>query len=270
MTWKPYKVYSTYKVTRRNKMQEKEYKIEDLIRAYEELKSSYKVAKKFSISATAVKRILKSQGVLRTQAEAAKERDNSHLDYERTETHKKRLSELGKQRVGNKNPFFNKTHSLETRNKISEFAKTRVAKRNPNYKNGEYQRRPRDFKQAEFTRLRNFVFNRDDYTCNYCKRTGGHMHAHHKIPYWVKPEAFLDDINLITTCTECHFVYAHQSNWAKFDQTLIDERLLKKYNLDRERLNELAGQSPDAIVRPPDINETGEVVRNELPPHTEE
>lgn len=270
MTWKPYKVYSTYKVTRWNKMQEPEYKIEDLIEAYKELKSSYKVAKRFSISATAVKRILKSQGVLRTQAEAAKERDNSHLNYERTEAHKKNLSEIAKKRTGDRNSFFNKKHTLETRKKISKFAKTRTAERNPNYKTGEYQRRPRDFKQAQFTRLRNFVFNRDDYTCLYCSRTGGHMHAHHKIPYWVKPEAFLDDINLITTCTECHFKFAHQGNWAKFDQTLIDDRLLRKYDLSHERLNELAGQSPDAIVRPPDINKTGEVGRNDLPPRKEE
>lgn len=251
-------------------MLKEDYKIEDLIKAYEELKSSYKVAKRFSISATAVKRILKSQGVLRTQVEAAKDRDNSHLNYERTEQHRKNLSELAKKRTGENNPFFNKKHSLETKKKLSENARTRTAERNPNYKNGDYQRRPRDFKQAEFTRLRNFVFNRDDYTCCYCNRTGGHMHAHHKIPYWVNPEAFLDVNNLITTCTVCHFEFAHQKNWAKFDQSLIDDRLLKKYNLDRERLNELAGQSPDAIVRSPDINETGEISRNDLSPLAEE
>lgn len=213
---------------------------QELIKAYEELESSYKVAKKFNVSATAVKRILKELGVLRTQSSAAKERDNSHLQYERTEDHKKNLSEIAKKRTGEKNPFYGKKHTKESKEKIGSHTKTRVGERNPNYKNGKYQRRPRDFKIAEFTRLRNFVFNRDEYTCKYCELIGGHLHAHHKIPYWVSNEAFLDIDNLVTVCTKCHFEKAHNNDWSKFDVELIDDRLLKRYNLDRERLNDLA------------------------------
>lgn len=215
-------------------------KVEDLINSYNELKSSYKVAKKFNTSATAIKRILKKLGVLRTQSSAAKERDNSHLLYERTKEHKKNLSELAKSRTKEKNPFFGKKHSLKTKEKIGEFSRQRTGERNPNYKDGNYQRRPRDFKIAEFTRLRNFIFNRDNYTCKYCELMGGHLHAHHKIPYWVCKEAFLDTENLITVCTKCHFEKAHKNNWVKFDIELIDDRLIKKYSLDRERLNDLA------------------------------
>lgn len=214
--------------------------LQELINAYNELKSSYKVAKKFNVSATAVKRILKSQGVLRTQSDAAKERDNSHLDYQRTDYHRKNLSEIAKKRTGEKNPFYGKTHTKEAKEKIGKSTKLRVGERNPNYKHGEYQRRPRDYKIAEFTRLRNFVFNRDDHTCHYCKLMGGHLHAHHKIPYWVKNDAFLDVDNLVTVCTECHFQKAHNNDWSKFDVELIDDRLLKRYSLDRERLNDLA------------------------------
>lgn len=239
--------------------------IEILIADYTELKSSYKVAKKHDVSATAVKRILKGAGVLRTQDIAAKERTSvNNFKYVRTEEHKKTMSNLAKAKTGTKNPFYGKKHSVEVKQKLSDSAKTRTGKRNPNYKDGEYQRRPRDHKIAEFTRLRNFVFNRDDYTCKYCEGIGGHLHAHHKIPYWVKPEAFLDVDNLATVCTKCHFDKAHKGNWSKFDASLIDQRLIKRYSLDCERLNDLAENKniSDAIVRPADIHETAEENRN--------
>lgn len=231
-----------------------EIKTEELIQSYIELKSSYKVAKKFNVSATAVKRILKNLGVLRTQSSAAKERQESNFSYKRTEDHKKNLSNVAKKRTGNRNNFFGKKHTEETKKKISEKTKQRVGERNPNYKDGSYKRRPRDFKVAEFTRLRNFVFNRDKYTCKYCGCMGGHLHAHHKIPFWISEKAFLDPDNLVTVCTKCHFEKAHKNNWSKFDETLIDDRLIKRYKLDRERLNDLANlKKLDAIVRPTDI-----------------
>ena len=112
--------------------------------------------------------------------------------------------------------------------------------------------------------MRNFIFNQDEYTCNYCGAIGGHLHAHHKIPFWVCKEAFLDIENLVTVCTQCHFSKAHLGNWNSFDSSLISDNLLKKYSLDRERLNELGG-IPQAIVRPSDINKTEEEDRNVLP-----
>lgn len=242
--------------------------IEILIADYNELKSSYKVAKKHDVSATAVKRILKGAGVLRTQNIAAKERTSlNSANYKMTEGHRKSISEAAKKRTGIKNSFYGKKHSVEVKQKLRESAKSRTGKRNPNYKNGEYQRRPRDYKIAEFTKLRNFVFNRDDYTCKYCEGIGGHLHAHHKIPYWVKPEAFLDVDNLVTVCTNCHFDKAHKGNWSKFDESLIDQRLIKRYSLDCERLNDLAENRniSDAIVRPAAIDETAEENRNTSP-----
>jgi hypothetical protein len=191
---------------------------EILIRDYLILNSSYKVAKKYNTSATAVKRILKESGVLRTQNEAASIRNNTTLKgivgkYTRTKAHKKALS---------------------------EFAKTRTNKRNPSYKNGKYVNRPKRIKSNEATAFRNFVFNRDKHTCLYCKTKGGHLHAHHILPYWVCPKAFYDTDNAITVCSSCHFKKAHLGNWHKFDYTLINAVLLEKYSLDGERLNELA------------------------------
>jgi hypothetical protein len=226
-------------------------KIEILISDYLELDSSYKVAHKHGVSATAVKRLLKKAGVLRTQNVAAeiRYRKNQFNKYERTPLQKENLSNLAKQRTGENNPFFGKKHSQEVKNKLSDNAKKRTKDRNPNYKNGKYVRRPRDYKISEFKPLRSFVFNRDKFTCFYCKKKGGHLHAHHILPYWIKPEAFLDEKNLITVCTTCHFEKAHNSNWHTFDISLITEELVVKYSLDRERLSDLAVlKKTDAIV----------------------
>lgn len=240
--------------------------VELIIEAYKELKSSYKVAKKFNTSATTIKRILKDNGVLRNQKDAAKQRENNGWYYKRTDEHKEKLSSLGKTRTNDKNPFYGKTHNKSTKKKLSNYAKLRTQERNPNYKNGTYQRRPRDFKQAEFTRLRNFIFNRDEYTCKYCGCIGGHLHAHHKIPYWINSDAFLDPSNLITTCTACHFKHAHLGNWSKFDINLIEDYLIERYSLDRERLNELAANT-SRCDSPTSTNniEGGEVDRNAQP-----
>lgn len=216
--------------------------IEILIKDYLELDSSYRVADKHGVSATAVKRLLKKAGVLRTQNDAAKIKYSKKQfnKYNRTKEHKENLSNLAKQRTGENNHFFGKKHSDDVKNKLSDVAKKRIKERNPNYKNGKYIRRPRDYKIAEFKPIRNFVFNRDKFTCFYCKIRGGHLHAHHILPYWVKPEAFLDEKNLITVCTVCHFNNAHMSNWQTFDVNLVSEELILKYSLDRERLSDLA------------------------------
>jgi 5-methylcytosine-specific restriction endonuclease McrA len=219
--------------------------IEELTKDYLELGSAYKVASKHNVSATAVKRLLKQARVLRTQSEAASIRNQTTMagivgKYERTEAHKEAISNHAKTRTGDNNPFYGKTHSEESKAKIGHSSKERTGKRNPNYKDGKYIRRPRDYKIAEFTRIRKDVFNRDSHTCQLCSTKGGHLHAHHKLPYWVKPEAFLDKDNLITVCAKCHFEKAHQSNWAAFDMTLVEDSLILKYSLDRERLNEMA------------------------------
>lgn len=214
----------------------------ELIKEYLNSNSTYSIAKKFNTSATAVKRLLKEAGVLRTQNEAAKKRGipNGFGTYERTEKHLNDLSLCAQSKTGDKNPFFGKKHSESSKKKIGKLTSERIGERNPNYKDGKYIRRPRDFKIGEFTPIRQFVFNRDKYTCNFCKTVGGHLHAHHILPYWVAPEAFLDKNNLITVCSDCHFEKAHKSNWAHFDTSLITEYLLVTYKFDRERLNELA------------------------------
>jgi hypothetical protein len=232
---------------------------------YETLKSSYKVAIKLNISRNRVIRVLKRLGVLRTQSQAAKDRDFKIPVYTRTRDHRLNLSNLAKKRTGEKNPFFGKSHSQESKNKIGNHTKLRVGKRNPNYKEGKYFRRPRDFKYHKLKPLKNLVFNRDKHTCFYCKKIGGHLHAHHIIPYWVVNESFLDVDNMITACSDCHFSKAHLGNWSNFDTNLVTTLLMNRYNLQRERLNELTEFfNSDAKVRPTEINKTVEIDGNDL------
>jgi DNA-binding CsgD family transcriptional regulator len=236
----------------------------EILELYKNKYSSGDISKKLNISKDKGKRLIRKAGIVRTGSEAALLRKSPSV-YIRTEEHKKRLSDLAKERTGNKNPFFGKTHTDEIKKRLIDSAKTRTSIRNPNYKTGEYQRRPRDFKQAEFTRLRNLIFNRDGHTCRISGIKGNHLHAHHLIPFWVCPEAFLDVENLITVSTNEHFKTCHEGNWIKFNVNIIPDSLLNKYNLHRERLNEMAGnKSPEVIVRPTAIYETVEIDRNVL------
>lgn len=214
----------------------------ELLDAYKELNSTYKVAKKFGVTRYSIKQRLKQLGALRSQSEAAKRKDIKHLDYERTEQHRKNLSNLAKKRIGPKNPFYGKKHTEVVKKKLSKCAKERTKERNPNYRHGQYRRRPRDFKIHVFKPLRSYVFNRDKHTCHYCNIKGGHLHAHHILPYWLCEDAFLDANNLITVCTNCHFEKAHLGDWSKFDVELITEKLITTYHIHRERLSELASK----------------------------
>lgn len=197
-------------------------------------------AKTFSLGKNFTRKLLKTMGVLLT------------------------LSQYASQRTGCKNSFFGKKHKEETKKKHSEYMSEKVGKLNPNYKDGKYTRRPRDFKIAQFKPLRSFVFNRDKYTCVITGQVGGHLHAHHLIPYWVCPEAFFDADNIITVSTEAHFNICHKNDWARFNADLVSDKLLQKYSIDRERLNELADlhNKSEAIVRSADITETAESSRN--------
>jgi 5-methylcytosine-specific restriction endonuclease McrA len=183
--------------------------IEILTRDYLELNSAYRVAERHNVSATAVKRRLKEVGVLRTQNEAARIRNSSNphmTDCLRNEKIYAKISD-----------------SMQARSKRLGLI-----------------RRPRDFKRSKIARLRNFVYNRDNYTCTHCGKTKTYLHAHHIIPFWVKPEAFLDVDNLVTLCKICHRDYGHLQNWRLFNSALITDTILIRYSLNRERLNDLA------------------------------
>lgn len=222
-------------------------KIEELdqtliVEQYQNFISSYKIADYHGCSQDTILKVLRLNNVIRNKKEAAKARGSEWRN---------KISENAKKRTSEKNPFFGKTHSKETKEKISKAAKERTGKRNPNYKHGNYKRRKKDFLIVEFAPVRKAAFERDSYTCKFCDKTGGELHAHHKIPYWVCEESYLDLDNLVTCCKNCHLTNAHNGDYARFNISIITDDLIVKYNLDRERLNELAdfnNKKSDAIV----------------------
>lgn len=214
---------------------------EEVVAYYASCLSVVKTAARFSFGKNFTRNFLKDQGVLLT------------------------LSQYAQLRIGEKNHFFGKKHKEEVKKAHSDYMSKKLGKLNPNYRHGENIRRPRDFKTAEFRPIRNFVFNRDKYTCQLTNKVGGHLHAHHLLPFWVCPEAFFDIENIITVSTEAHKDICHLGDWAKFNAELVSDKLLHKYSINRERLNELAGlhNNPDAIVRPSAIHKTEEINRND-------
>lgn len=80
--------------------------------------------------------------------------------------------------------------------------KVRYRENHPNWKinRGEVKGRTR----PEMTEWRNFVFNRDKFICQHCKKTGGKLQAHHKAPYSLFPKLRWEKENGITLCETCH------------------------------------------------------------------
>lgn len=58
--------------------------------------------------------------------------------------------------------------------------------------------------RPEMVEWRNFIFLRDKFTCQYCNKIGGQLHAHHKAPYSLFVKLRWEKSNGVTLCTECH------------------------------------------------------------------
>lgn len=58
--------------------------------------------------------------------------------------------------------------------------------------------------RPEMTQWRNFIFVRDNFTCNHCQQVGGKLQAHHKAPYSLFPKLRWELNNGITLCESCH------------------------------------------------------------------
>ncbi len=75
----------------------------------------------------------------------------------------------------------------------------------------DYQNGP----AAGYYDVRYYVFARDDYTCQVCKKKGGILHTHH-IVYKSKGGTNRAD-NLITVCSDCHTDEAHKKGGVLYE-----------------------------------------------------
>jgi hypothetical protein len=59
-------------------------------------------------------------------------------------------------------------------------------------------------KSPEYQAWRKLVYERDDWTCQHCKKRGGRLHAHHIKPKSQYQELMFDVSNGLTLCETCH------------------------------------------------------------------
>jgi len=133
--------------------------------------------------------------------------------------------------IGEKNHFFGKHHSLETKEKIS---KAGIGKTHPNksikgdkhynWKGGKTEIKHRIRTSMQYIKWRALIFKRDNWTCQTCGKRGSEIHAHHILPLnklikkvaiknlslndkflliMALPEIF-DLNNGVTLCKSCH------------------------------------------------------------------
>lgn len=70
------------------------------------------------------------------------------------------------------------------------------------YRSSDYEGRDRN--APEYKAWRNDVFERDNYTCQKCHKTGCRLEAHHIVPWSKNRELRFDVNNGMTLCYDCH------------------------------------------------------------------
>ena len=75
---------------------------------------------------------------------------------------------------------------------------------NKNQNKNKSRERTKFNASKKWIRLRDFVFKRDDYTCDNCKKRGSYIECHHLYSYKMYPSKRLDPKNIITVCYSCH------------------------------------------------------------------
>lgn len=94
-----------------------------------------------------------------------------------------------------------KKHSLETRIKMSN---ARRGSKNHNYVDGMSKYSGKHYADIRYKMWREFVFKRDDFTCQRCLVKGCYIEAHH-IKGWAQyPEHRYELWNGLTLCKQCH------------------------------------------------------------------
>jgi hypothetical protein len=93
------------------------------------------------------------------------------------------ISESAKQRIGERNPFFGKTHTEATKQKISKANHGRFHGENgSNWQGGKTIINLLVRGSGSMICWRKSVFARDAYTCQVCGKVGGPLHADHVLP----------------------------------------------------------------------------------------
>ncbi len=116
------------------------------------------------------------------------------------------LAHKGKKKpyAGRKSGF---KHSEETKGKMRNSQRKRIDNKGPNshwWKGGISNIHERIRTTPEYKLWRKSVFERDKYTCVWCKQKGGQLNADHIKPFCDYPELRFAIDNGRTLCIECH------------------------------------------------------------------
>ena len=119
--------------------------------------------------------------------------------------------------------------SRECKDNAQRGAEPAGLKNNRGRKPRTYHLTKRDKHGNAFDReWREFVFKRDNYTCQECKQKGGRLEAHHIKPYKECPELRHDINNGITLCKECHSKtdsYGWANYWKNYKKEIAAKRI---------------------------------------------
>lgn len=105
---------------------------------------------------------------------------------------------------GRISPMIGKKFSQEHRNKMRLAKLGRKGDLSGNWKGGITPLNTKIRQSTEYQEWRNFIFMRDDYTCQECGLRGGRLNAHHIKSFSKHPELRLDINNGLTLCFDCH------------------------------------------------------------------
>lgn len=135
--------------------------------------------------------------------------------------------------AGNKNPFYGRKHKPDTINKIRQ---TKLGKPSWNagkkapqlsgsnsgsWKGGITPLNLKIRSSLEYKQWRKMVFERDNYTCQWCRRRGCRLNADHIRPFRLFPELRFDTNNGRTLCIDCHRNTSSYSNRNVFQLDLL-------------------------------------------------
>ena len=114
-------------------------------------------------------------------------------------------------KIGHRN--YNIKHTEERKKKIIEALKyqwkngtrkVKTGKNSPNWKGGINPENLKIRKSIECQNWRKNIFERDNFTCQVCRKVGGNLQAHHIKSFSKYPELRFVIENGITLCKECH------------------------------------------------------------------